>query len=124
MSKNKKRVLLVEDEGSLVNILRENLIEEGFDVLVAIQGEEALQKITDEHPDLVLLDIILPRLDGFVFLKKVKNDPDLKTIPIVVLSNLGQDGDVAKGKELGASDYLVKANHPISSVIATVKKYI
>ncbi|MFH0818874.1 MAG: response regulator [Patescibacteria group bacterium] len=124
MPKNKKRVLLVEDEGSLVNILRENLIEEGFDVLVAIQGEEALQKITDEHPDLVLLDIILPRLDGFVFLKRVKNDPELKSIPIIVLSNLGQDGDVAKGKELGASDYLVKANHPISSVIATVKKFI
>lgn len=124
MSKKKKTVLLVEDEGSLVNILREHLVEEGYDVLVAIQGEEALQKTQKDKPDLVLLDIILPRLDGFVYLRKVKSDPALKNIPVVVLSNLGQDGDVAKGKELGASEYLVKANHPINAVIEVVKKYI
>lgn len=123
-TKKKKKVLLVEDESSLANILRERLLDAGYEVAVAIQGGEALQKIESENPDLVLLDIILPHIDGFVFLQKVKANPKLKNIPIIVLSNLGQDGDVTKGKELGAVDYLVKANHPIASVIESVKKHI
>jgi len=123
MSK-KKKVLLIEDEGSLVNILRERLLEEDYDVSVAIQGEEGLQKTMVEQPDLVLLDLILPRLDGFVYLQKVKSDPKTKKIPVIILSNLGQDEDVYKGKKLGAVEYLVKANHPINSIIKLIKKYI
>lgn len=120
----KKKVLLIEDEGSLVNILRERLLEEGYEVAVAVQGEEGLHKMQTEKPDLVLLDIILPRLDGFVFLKKVREDVKMKKTPVIILSNLGQDEDVSKGKQLGAVEYLVKANHPINSIIKLIKKYI
>lgn len=121
---NKKKILLIEDEGSLVNILRERLLEEGYDISVAIQGEEGLHKTIIEQPDIVLLDIMLPRLDGFAFLKKVKENPQTKKIPVIILSNLGQDEDVYKGKQLGAVEYLVKANHPINSIIKLIKKYI
>jgi DNA-binding response OmpR family regulator len=123
MPKNKK-ILLIEDEGSLVNILRERLSEEGYDISVAVQGEEGLHKMQVENPDLVLLDIILPRLDGFVLLQKIKSDSNLKKIPVIVLSNLGQDEDVSKGKQLGAVEYLVKANHPINSIVNLIRKYI
>lgn len=115
-----KLVLLIEDEPALSKILQESLLEHGYQVDVAIHGEEGWQKTKELEPDLVLLDIILPRLDGFVYLKRLRNNKHLKKTPVIILSNLGQDSDVAEGKELGALDYLVKSNHTIDAIIKRI----
>lgn len=115
-------VLLIEDEPALSKILQEALLEHGYRVDVAIHGEEGWQKTKEFEPDLVLLDIILPRLDGFVYLKRLRNNKHLKKTPVIILSNLGQDSDVAEGRELGALDYLVKSNHTIDAIIKRIDK--
>ncbi len=118
------KVLIIEDEASLSNILQERLIDMGYDVSIAIHGEEGWQKTKDESPDLILLDIILPRLDGFVFLKRLKSHKKFKHIPVIILSNLGQDSDIDKGKELGAEYYMVKSNHTISTIVEKVNELL
>ncbi|EKD76143.1 MAG: two-component response regulator [uncultured bacterium] len=117
-----KLVLLIEDEPALSKILQEALLDRGYRVDVAVHGEEGWQKTKELEPDLVLLDIILPRLDGFVYLKRLRNTKHLKKTPVIILSNLGQDADVAEGKELGALDYLVKSNHTIAAIIKRIDK--
>jgi DNA-binding response OmpR family regulator len=95
-------------------------------VLAAVDGREGAAMIQTERPQLVLLDIILPGLDGFSVLQQTRASSDAKvaTIPIVLLSNLGQDSDVQKGRQLGATDYLIKANLTIDEIIKKVRKYI
>lgn len=118
----KKSILLIEDEQSLSRILLERLTDNGYDVKVAIQGEEGWQKTKIEKPDLVLLDIILPRLDGFVYLKRLRAHKGLKDTPVIILSNLGSDDDVQMGYELGAMDFLVKSNHSLDAIVERVNK--
>ncbi|MBI2416158.1 MAG: response regulator [Candidatus Kerfeldbacteria bacterium] len=111
-------VIVVEDEAFLSKILSERLVDEGFQrVDVAGNGEEALQKIRSNPPDIVLLDMILPKLNGFEVLQTLKADAKLKTIPVLILSNLGQDQDIEQAKRYGASDYIVKSNFSIQKVI-------
>lgn len=111
-------VIVVEDESFLSKILSERLEDEGFKrVDVAGNGEEALQKIKANPPSIVLLDMILPKMNGFDVLKKLKSDDKLSKIPVLVLSNLGQDQDIAQAKELGASDYIVKSNFSMQKVV-------
>ena len=124
MKKGKKTILLIEDEQTLSRILEERLTDHNYEVSVAIQGEEGWQKTKEIKPDLVLLDIILPRLDGFVYLKRLRSQKKLKDIPVIILSNLGQDSDFVKGQELGAIDYLVKSNHTIDAVINRVTELL
>lgn len=124
MNKAGTRILIIEDEAALSNILRERLSDLGYKVSVAIQGEEGWQKTKDEHPDIVLLDIILPRLDGFIYLKRLRAHKQLKHLPVIILSNLGQDSDMEQGKELGAMDYIVKSNHTIDAVIERVEEIL
>ncbi|MBI2415061.1 MAG: response regulator [Candidatus Kerfeldbacteria bacterium] len=124
MTDKKKTILLIEDEAALGNILRERLAEAGYDVKVAIQGEEGWQKTKEELPDIVLLDILLPRIDGFVYLKRLRENKKLQHIPVIVLSNLGQDSDIAQGKELGAVAYLIKANNTIETILQQVKQVL
>lgn len=118
------RILIIEDEAALSNILRERLSDLGYQVSVAIQGEEGWQKTKDERPDIVLLDIILPRLDGFIYLRRLRAHKQLKDVPVMILSNLGQDSDMEQGKELGAMDYIVKSNHTIDAVIERVEEIL
>jgi len=115
-----KLILLIEDEPALSKILQEALLDRGYKVDVAIHGEEGWQKTKELEPRLVLLDIILPRLDGFVYLKRLRANKHLKDTPVIILSNLGQDSDVAEGRELGALDYLVKSNHTIDAILKRV----
>lgn len=117
-------ILIIEDESALSNILRERLTDLGYQVSVAIQGEEGWQKTKDDHPDIVLLDIVLPRLDGFVYLRRLRAHKQLKDLPVIILSNLGQDSDLEQGKELGAMDYIVKSNHTIDAVIERVEEIL
>lgn len=117
----KHKILIVEDDTFLVKMYLERLQDEGFAVAVASNGEEGLQKVETEKPDLILLDMIVPKMNGFDFLKNIKKDEQAKNIPVLILSNLGQDQDVKLGKELGAVDYLVKTNYSLKTVIEKIR---
>jgi len=118
------RILIIEDDQFLRDLMERKLIKEGFDVETAIDGEAGLQKIKSWKPDLVLLDVILPGLDGFSILEKVKADATLANIPIILLTNLGQRDDVEKGLRLGAVGYLVKAHFTPGDIVEKVKSVL
>ena len=118
-----KTILVIEDEESLSRILEETLTDRGYAVEVATQGEEGWQKAKKFPFDLILLDIILPRLDGFVFLKRLRESKVAPNTAVIILSNLGQDSDFIKGRELGAIDYMVKSNHTINAIVDRVDTY-
>ncbi len=117
-------ILLVEDDDFLLNMYKVKLELEDYKVLTTSNGETGLALIRDKKPDLVLLDIILPKLSGFEVLKSMQQDKDTKNIPVVILSNLGQREDIKKGLKLGARDYLIKAHFLPSEVIEKVKKIL
>ena len=119
----KIKVLLVEDDKFLRSICSTKLIKEGFLVIEATDGEKALETIEKSRPSIVLLDVVLPVLDGFQVLEKIRNlpDPDLAKTPVIILSNLGQDEDVRKAKELGADHFLIKANFTTQEIVENVK---
>ena len=116
------KILFVEDEPTLQKAVGEILDQEGFEVLAALDGEAGLELIKKEKPDLILLDLILPKKDGFTVLKEIKEDENLKDIPVIVLTNLEGMGDVEKAMSLGATTYLVKANYELDDVVAKIKK--
>lgn len=122
--KNKKTILVAEDDSFYANIYKFKLTKEGFIVETANNGDEAIKIAKENKPDLILLDLIMPIKDGFETLKELKQDPALKDIKVIVISNLGQDEDIARTKELGAQDYLVKANMSIQEMMDKVKSYL
>ena len=117
-----KSILLVEDYPFLIDIYTTKLKESGFGVEVASDGESALRKVKEKEPDLVILDIVLPQLDGWEILRQIKSDPKLKNIKIIILSNLGQKEEVERGVELGAVKYLIKAHYTPSQVVEEIKE--
>jgi DNA-binding response OmpR family regulator len=119
--KNKK-ILIVEDDKFLRELISQKLVKENFDIAEAVDGEQAVKKVKDVNPDLILLDLILPGIDGFEVLTKIKEDPVLAEVPVIILSNLGQKDDIEKGLNLGATDYLIKAHFTPSEIIEKVKK--
>jgi len=117
-----KKILIVEDETALLYALQSQLSTEGYHVFVADDGEKAL-KVLDEHkPDAIILDIILPKLNGWEFLKKVKANSETKDIPVIIISNLSDDASRQRGIELGAKDYLPKINYSIAKLIDKIKE--
>lgn len=124
MTDKKIKVLLIEDEEVLSNMYDTKFKMEGFEVTKALDGETGLKLAQEAKPDLILLDIIMPKLDGFSVLKKLKEDSQLKDIPVVLLTNLGQDEDVKKGNQLGVLGYLVKANTTPAQVVDRVKEFL
>jgi len=116
-----QRILVVEDDRFLRKAAEAALRRQGFTVLVASDGEEGLRMARSELPDLVLLDLIMPGLQGFEVLKLLKEEATTSAIPVIILSNLGQDSDVKKAMEAGAVDYLVKANLALDTLVARVK---
>lgn len=124
MADQRKKILMVEDDIFLRKIYREKFLREGFDFLEATNGEEGLSKIISEEPDLVLLDLMLPRKNGFDVLIEVKRNKATEKIPIVILSNLGQEADMKRGLDLGACDYLVKTDVSLSAVVEKVKEWL
>ena len=117
-------IMIVEDDNFLADIYKKKFEMEGFKVSTANNGEKALVDIKKKMPDLVLLDILLPKLDGFAVLEKVKSDPVVKNIPIILLTNLGQPDDVQRGLEKGATDYLIKTHFKPSEVVDKVKQVL
>jgi len=118
------KILVAEDDRFLMKIYSDTLAREGFEVIPAANGIEVLNKIKLSPPDLILLDLVMPIKDGFETLEELKLDAKTKSIPVVILTNLGQDEDIKRGKELGAIDYLVKSDLSIKEIIDKVKTYL
>ena len=119
-----KKILFIEDESALQRAATQVLTEEGYHVLSALDGEIGLRLAREEMPDLVLLDIILPKKDGFEVLSILKSDPATKQIPVMILTNLEGSTDVEKALELGATTYLVKTNYRLEEVVEKVKQVL
>jgi DNA-binding response OmpR family regulator len=118
------RILVVEDEEFLIRALVDNFEAEGFSVDSAQNGDEAIKQIQKQKPSIVLLDLLLPKKDGFAVLKDMKANPEWSLIPVIVLSNLGGDEQIKRALELGADDYFVKSQHPIEEVVEKVRGYL
>ncbi|MDD3614401.1 MAG: response regulator [Candidatus Pacebacteria bacterium] len=118
------KILVVEDDPFLANLLRLRLEKEKIEVIQAKDGEEALQKLKEIEPDLILLDLILPKKSGFEVLEDISLNPSLRNKPVIILSNLGQTVDVQRGKQLGAVEYFVKAKISIDDLIAKIEEFL
>ncbi len=121
---NKPTVLLVEDDPFLSSVLRMKLEKESFKVVRAADGDEALNFLTEQgvKPDLILLDLILPKKNGFEVLETIRQDPLLEKLPVIIISNLGQPSDIERGKALGVIDYFIKARLSVEELVNKVKK--
>jgi len=117
-----KKILFIEDEFALQKTFRDVLEKEGYQMISALDGESGLNLAKSQKPDLILLDLILPKKDGFEVLKELKKDESTKEIPVIVLTNLEDIESVEKAIELGANTYLVKAQYTLNEVIQKVKK--
>jgi len=124
MVENALKILLVEDDPFLSNLLKVRLQRENIDVTLARDGEEAVKYLTSGRPSLILLDLILPKKSGFEILEKISTDPQLKDMPVIIISNLGQTSDIQRGKELGAVEYFVKAKISIDDLVGKVKEFL
>lgn len=122
MAKKKIKILIVEDDTFLSNMYSTKFNLEGFNVLTATDGESGLEMAIKEKPEIILLDILLPKMDGFTVLDKLKKDVGTKDIPVIMLTNLGQKDDVKKGFEKKATGYLIKAHFMPSEVVQKVKE--
>ena len=107
----------------MLNVLKDRFEAEGWDVVMAKDGEETMEAVEKSKVDLMLLDLLMPKKDGFEVIKEVRSNPELKDLPIIVLSNLGGDEDIKKALALGANDYYVKTQHPMSEIVEKAKKY-
>ncbi len=118
------KILIVEDDKFLQVVLEKKLMEIGYQVIKAFDGEEGLEKVITEKPDLILLDMILPKKSGFLFLEEIKKDPELAKIPVVVMSALAQEEDIKKAFSLGIIDYFVKAKISLDDLVNKIKEYV
>ena len=118
------KVLIIEDDLFLRDLVYQKLQSSGFEAYQAVDGEEGLKKIIEIKPDIVLLDIILPGIDGFEILRRKKENPEIASIPVIVLSNLGQKEEIDQGLNLGAKDYLIKAHFTLDEIMMKVKNVL
>jgi DNA-binding response OmpR family regulator len=122
--KSKKKILVIEDNLQINRIYVSKFQFEGMEVSTASNGDEGLKKIQAEKPDLILLDIMLPGKSGFEVLKTIKENPQTKNIPVLILTNLAQAEEQKRGEKLGAEDYLVKTNTSIFQVVKKAKEIL
>lgn len=118
------KILIIEDDLFLRDLMYQRLQSFGFEVFQAVDGEEGLKKIVEAKPDLVLLDIILPGIDGFEVLRRKNENPEIASIPVVILSNLGQKEEIEQGLNLGAKDYLIKAHFTTEEIAQKIKQHL
>ncbi len=119
-----KKILIIEDEEIIYSLLQKKLTEEGYQISIAKDGVEGMEKMKEAKPDLVLLDIVMPRKGGFEVMEEMRGDESLKGIPIIVISNSGQPVELDRAKELGAKDWLIKTEFDPLEVLEKVKKQI
>lgn len=119
-----KKILIIEDEIILRNLLEKKFKQEGYDVAVAVDGEDGIDKMRENKPDLIILDIVMPRLDGFGVMEKMQEDEGLKNINIMIVSNSGQPVELDRARRLGARDWLIKTDFDPQEVISKVSKIL
>ncbi len=119
-----KKILLMESDAFLADIYAVKFRQEGFKVKHALDGEQGLKILAREKPDVILLDILLPKKDGFEVISEIKANPGFRNIPILVISNLGQKADIDKAMDLGATDYFIKAHFVPSETVLKIKKIL
>jgi CheY-like chemotaxis protein len=124
MVKKQIKVLVAEDDKFLIKAYSAKLAKEGFTIIMAINGNEVITKAKAEIPDVILLDLIMPEKNGFDALYELKQDETTKNIPVIITSNLSQESDIKRGKDLGAADYLVKSDTPIQEIIGRIKQVL
>jgi len=124
MSKKKIKALLVEDDQMNVQMYKIRMEDEGWEVFTTDRGSEAMKLAEAEKPDIILLDIILPEVDGFSILKDLRSDTTTKKIPVMMLTNLGQESDQNKGQEIGVEGYLIKSQHTPGDVITKIESLL
>jgi len=112
MAKRKKKILVVDDQKHIVRLVQITLEKAGYEVVTAYDGVEALEKVEQEHPDMLVLDVMMPRMDGFEVLQRLQADPRYQQIPVIMLTAKAQDADIFKGWQSGVSSYLVKPFNP------------
>lgn len=122
-----KKILIAEDEEVLLGVLKDRFEAAGWNVTVARDGVETMDAIgqapKDSPFDVLLLDLLMPKKDGFTVLKEIRDDPEFKRLPVIALSNLGGDEDIKKALALGANDYFVKTQHSMGEIVEKAKKY-
>ncbi|MDD5551774.1 MAG: response regulator [Candidatus Pacebacteria bacterium] len=119
-----KKILIIEDEKILSGLLDKKLKEVGFETALAYDGQEGMEKMKAEKIDLILLDIIMPRKGGFEVLEDMQKEPELKKIPVIIISNSGQPVEISRALDLGVKDYLIKTQFDPDEVIEKVKKQL
>lgn len=119
-----KKILLIEDEKIMINLLEKKLTKEGYDISVARDGEEGLIKMRQSKPDLVLLDIVMPKMGGLEVMEEMVKDKELNKIPIIIISNSGQPVELDEAQRLGAKDWLIKTEFDPQEVLDKVIKQI
>lgn len=120
----KASILIIEDDKFLRELLSRKLEKSGFNISMVIDGEEALRKIKEEEYEIILLDLVLPGVDGFEILKEIKKNPKTSKTPVIILSNLGQQEEVERGLRLGAVDYLIKAHFTPDEIIQKIENIL
>lgn len=118
------KILIIEDEDMLSNVIKEEFSDAGYVIEVAKDGEEALGLAKNFLPQLILLDLVLPKKGGLDVLSEIKSDPELKKVPVIILSNMAEDESIKKALAMGAEDYFIKAQNSISEILEKVRKYI
>ncbi len=124
ISNGVKKILLIEDDPNLSHSLKEFIEKEGFACAAVFDGESGIQAALQENPDLIMLDLILPKKSGFEVLSEIKQQDKLKSIPVIVLTNLEDEKDIEKVMSLGADSFLVKANYSLEEIVKKIKDRI
>jgi len=124
MAENKIKVLLIEDEKEVAELYKLKLSLDGYDVLTASSGQEGLDKAFQQSPELIFLDIKMPEMDGFEVLKRLREDPKTKEIPVVILSNFDEQELIEKGLTLGANEYMIKSQFTPEDISNKVKNWV
>lgn len=124
MSAGQRTILLVEDEHAIRRALSIIFQREGFFVLEAKNGEEGLEVALEEHPDIVILDLVMPKMDGLTMVKKIRKDPWGKTLPMIIYSNLSRNEKISEAQELGITDFLSKTDFGLRDVLERVQQHL
>ncbi len=121
---NTTKILIIEDDAALVKIYKNKLQREGYNTIISLNGKNGLEMANAEKPDIILLDILLPKLNGREVLKKLKENSQTSSIPVLILSNLAEMDEVMKGLEEGAADYMIKSEHSLEEVVERIKSIL
>lgn len=124
MDAHKKKILIIEDDEHVSKVYEMKFTKEGYETVFVVSGEDAVEKVTAERPNLIILDLMIPKKDGFAILEEIKKNPSVSKIPVLVLSNLGGKADQDRAMALGANEYMVKVNYSMQEVIDRAKSYL